>query len=221
MWKVMTVLGWVFVWFGLPDGKQVVKPEHWEGGESDMAGSTLIGLIVTWVEWQIISPLWSWPGIIFCWYFHDQSLSLTKEHRAAVHILPAGCSATFAGSWSSVHTLCCQQHLLTITALDSLPRSYYLGETQEYEAKKRKRVSSAEHKRLRLFWLLWQRNALIVLWKAQTEIPRARSHLYNLNVWKLSSSSFSSSFISLLYCPPPHPLWFFFVIFLALYSPGI
>lgn len=122
----MTVLGWVFVWFELL------------GGESNFAGSTLIDLIVTAVEWQSISPLWSWPGIIFSRYFHEQPLSLSKDILLDVR-LAAG---------AQCHILCCQQHLLTSTALDSLPGDYYLGETQD-EAKKRKRVSSADDKRLR------------------------------------------------------------------------
>lgn len=130
-------LGFCLVWVAW--WHQVVRPEHWEGGESDLAGSALIGLIVTWVEWQSISPLWSWPGILFCWYFHEQSPSHSPRSTGQPRpSLPLAAQPPLLAAGAQCHILSCQQHLLTIMALYAPPGSYYLGETQEYEAKKRK-----------------------------------------------------------------------------------
>lgn len=119
-----------------------------------------------------------------CW-----QLELSATSRAA--------NSIYSPSWLYMHPL------VVITLVK--PRSM---------RQKKERVKCRIQKTQ--IWLPWLRNTLIVLLllKAQTEIPHAQSHLHNSNVWKTSSSSF----ISL----PNHPTFiFFFVIFLAWYGPGI
>lgn len=107
-------------------------------GGSDLVGSVFTGLMVTSEEWQSISPLWSWPVTIFRWYFHEQSLSHISRSPGQPCASSRWCSATFTNSWSSaLHGTMLTAPIHPIRALYSLPGSYYLGKTQDYEAKKK------------------------------------------------------------------------------------
>lgn len=163
---------------------------HWEGGESDLA--VLTGLIVTRVEWQSISPCWSWPAIVmpssFWWYFQEQSLPHTSRSTGqCAH--PSHWMHTSPTAGAQCLVPWCWQHFLTPWGLyiHSLG-SYYLGETKDYEEKKRNRVSiKCRIQNPRLFWSLWLSNTLIVLvLQTPVEIPYAvKSHLHNSNVWEI------------------------------------
>jgi len=138
------------------------------------------------VGWQSISPRRPWPAIIFQWYFHKQSLSRTSgstgHTRASLpwtlgrlrRQLELGTACHHANSTDSPQPgfIFAPQPVITLVK----PRIY--------EAKKGKRVSSAEYKKSRLFLLLWLRNTLVVflLLKTRIEIPYAVSHLHNSNV---------------------------------------
>lgn len=213
-------LGFCSVWVAL--WHQVIKPEHRKGRESDLAGSILTGL-----EWNGKAFLLSDAGLasFFAGAFlrsHCHTLQGAQGSRAhpSCWMLSHLCwqlelSATFCAAKSIYSPSHLYIHSLVIITLVK-PSSVGPKKKKKKCLKKKKKnlCSSAEHKRLRLFWLLWLRNILLVLLlKAQGEIPHAQSHLQNSNVWKISSSSFISYFISLLHYPSPYPPLIFLYYF--------